>query len=164
MTIHFSYFFFHFNKIQRHLYPWAHVILLLWNKNFSVEFKISWKHQSSQRYSIHAIKAIEQGLQCWFLSFPVTQGGWRTLNSLLLLFLPWYYAMGWHERLIWEVHRWEGSGKSLFFCQVSLERVWHCWQCFPCPTVSGVGLFQAPADHLFSPGYQSPASTPGTSC
>lgn len=42
--------------------------------------------------------------------------------------------------------------KSLFACQVSLGWVWHCSQCFPRPTVSGVGLLQVPTGHLSSPG------------
>lgn len=46
----------------------------------------------------------------------------------------------------------EREWKSLFSCQVSLGWVWHCSQCFPCPTVSGVGLLQVPTDHLSSPG------------
>lgn len=156
MTISFSFFLSRFNRIQRLLYPRTHIVLLLWNKNFSVEFKISWRHQSSPKIFHPCSKnntTGAAGLRCWFLSFPVTPGRAKVfLNSLLLLFLPRYYAMSWHEGLIWGAHRWEGSGKSIFSCQVSPGWVWHCSQCFPCPTVPGVGLLQMPKDHIFSSG------------
>lgn len=46
----------------------------------------------------------------------------------------------------------ESEWKSLFACQVSLGWVWRCSQCFPCRTVSGVGLLKVPTGHLSSPG------------